>query len=165
MITQFGFRNILYIFMYLICSSCISVKLTPSIEKAKNIRFNTPGGSFEPAEIVPADQAWKSKTTGNTISYFSECVPGPVNLERMRDDVLLSLPSARIISSELKPFDGREGLTSLIEGKVDGIPVRMMLLVYQKNGCRYSLSLSGRSETFNEEINVYQRFTLGFKAL
>ncbi len=112
----------------------------------------------------PADHAWKSSKTGNIISYFSECNPTSIPLERMRDDVMASLPKSNLLSSDVMTFDDREALKSLIEGRVDGIPVRASVLVYQKNGCRYSLNFSGRAEFFDSEFEEYQRFERRFRA-
>jgi hypothetical protein len=142
----------------------VSFKLSPDVTKSRKVVFTNPAAPFAPTDIAPADQAWKSSKTGNTISYFSECSRDQVPLERMRDDVLLSMPEAKVVSNESRNFDDREALDSTIEGKLEGIPVRIRLLVYQKNGCRYSLSYSCRTSTFDREVSSYQEFEKGFRA-
>lgn len=145
-------------------SACVSVKLTPDVQKAKGLSVEAPGGAFSEVSVAAADRAWKSSKTGNTISYFSECSASGANLEQMRDDVLASLPKAQVLASDIVQHDDREGLLSLIEGRLEGIPMRISLLVYVKNGCRYSLSLTGRKAVFDQDLNEFTRFQKGFKA-
>lgn len=151
-------------FTAVVLSSCVSVKLTPDVQKAKGLSYRAPGGAFSEVSLPAADKAWKSSKTGNTISYFSECSGGTPSLEQMRDDVMGSLPKAQILASDVIQHDDREGLLSLIEGRLEGIPMRISLLVYVKNGCRYSLSLTGRKTVFDSELPEFTAFEKGFKA-
>lgn len=148
----------------MLLSSCVSVKLTPDVQKAKGLSYRAPGGTFYEVSLAAADKAWKSSKTGNTISYFSECSSSPLSLEQLRDDVLSSLPKAQVLASDVVQHDDREALLSLIEGRLEGIPMRISLLVYQKNGCRYSLSLTGRKNLFDQELDEFTAFEKGFKA-
>lgn len=147
-----------------LCTACVSVKLTPDVEKSKHVAYPPPSNNFEEISVPPADRAWKSRKTGNVISYFTECSPTAVSLEALRDGVLQSMPKAQILSSEVVQHDDREALDSVVEGRVEGVPVQMSLLVYQRNGCRYTLSYSARKEGFETELSEFQRFERGFRA-
>jgi hypothetical protein len=156
-------RNFILLLGCLSLSSCVSVKLAPEVEKSTRTVFTPPAGFVE-AKIPPADQAWKSPKTGNTISYFSECGNLASSLEQTRDDVLATLPKSKLISSQTIEHDEREALDSLLEGKVEGIPIKMALFLYQKNGCRYSLSYTGRKSLFDQELEQFRGFQKGFRA-
>lgn len=145
-------------------ASCVSVKLSSGVEKAKGVVVPAPGGAFEDVRLLPADRAWKSARTGNTISYFTECSSTLVPLERMRDDYLSNLPESKLVRSENLRHDGREALSSVLEGVVEGIPVKVSLFLYQKSGCRYSLVYTARSSLFDQETAEFSRFREGFSA-
>lgn len=147
-----------------VLAGCISVNLTKETPKSKGIHAMAPGGPFREAALVAADQAWKSETTGSTISYFSECATAITTPERLRDDALASLPSAKLLESQSLEFDGREALRSQAEGKVEGIPVRVSLLTYQKNSCRYTISYAARVSVFSQELGRFEDFLKGFSA-
>ncbi len=152
------------IFLGLSLPGCVSFNVGKEIPKSKGVLVREPGRPFREVVLAGADRAWKSDSSGNTISYFSECSNQPSTLERFRNDSLVSLPGASIRESKSIDFDGREGLHSLVEGKVDGIPVRLSLVNYQKNGCSYALTYVARPALFESEVAEFNRFTEGFKA-
>jgi len=147
-----------------VLAGCISVNLTKEIPKSKGLRVSPPSSPFREAALAAADQAWKSDATGSTISYFSECAAAPTTPERLRDDALASLPAAKILESQTLEFDGREALRSQAEGKVEGIALRVSLLTYQKNSCRYTISYAARSSVFSQELGRFDDFLKGFSA-
>ena len=158
-------RTVFLLFFFLqTLGGCVSVKLSPEIQKSKGVSIVTLSSNFLEISLAPADRAWKSSRTGNTISYFSECSTTYIPLEQLRDDALGSLPKGQLIESKVTQIDEREALASSMWGKIEGINVKMSQLVYQKNGCRYSLSYTGREDQFDLEQSEFQKFIQGFHA-
>jgi hypothetical protein len=145
-------------------SGCISVNLNKDTPKSKGLSVSAPASPFRDISLPAADRAWKSDRTGSTISYFSGCQSSLTSPERLRDDALASLPSAKVIDSQSLEFDGREALRSSAEGKVEGVPVKLSLLTYQKNGCRYTLSFVARASVYSQELSMFDGFIKGFSA-
>ncbi|MFN7729555.1 MAG: hypothetical protein ACK5P7_10405 [Bdellovibrio sp.] len=145
-------------------SGCISVNLNKDTPKSKGLVVSAPASPFRDISLPAADRAWKSDRTGSTISYFSECQASLASPERLRDDALASLPGAKVIDSQSFDFDGREALRSSAEGKVEGVSVKLSLLTYQKNGCRYTLSFVARANVYNQELLIFEGFIKGFSA-
>ena len=160
---QLRFVFTILIFQSLL-TACVSVKLGPEVQKSKGISYSSPSSTFSEVSLAPADRAWKSNQTGNTISYFSECSSVYAPLEQMREDALGSLPKSQLLDSKTVQQDDREALLSLMEGKVEGIGVKMSQLVFQKNGCRYSLNYIGRQDQFAKELPNFDQFIKGFHA-
>ena len=157
------FATVLFLALFSV-SGCISVNLNKETPKSKGLSVSAPGTPFQGISLPAADRAWKSDRTGSTISYFSECQSSLTSPERLRDDALLSLPNAKILDSQPLEFDGREALRSSAEGKVEGVPVKLSLLTYQKNSCRYTLSYVARANVYNQELSSFDSFIKGFSA-
>lgn len=88
-----------------------------------------------------------------------------LTLEKIRDDLVFSLSEAKVVESKTLEFDNREALSSEIEGKTEGIEMAVSALIYQKNGCRYTLTYSGRKNLMvDKEKLTFEAFKKGFHA-
>lgn len=160
-------RNaLIIIFCLILFSSCISVQLPGGeAQKSKQLRVEAPtSAEFQKIDLSGADAAWKSKQTANTISYQTDCTVNVIPIEKQRNDVLSTIPNAKLISSQVSEFDERESILSDVEGKIDGIPLRLQILNYSKNGCRYTVTYAGKKKNFASELDVFNKFLNGFRA-
>jgi hypothetical protein len=132
---------------------------------AKDVQFQVPEKPFQEIKVLTADKAWLSAETGNTISFLSEC-NGNVDptLEQLQNESLTVLDKLKILQAKNLEFNGREALRTEAQGEVDGVPVKMELLIFKKNNCNYTLSFGGVLKRFNTEKKYFDKFTESFKA-
>lgn len=144
---------------------CVSVSLAPTpATRAEKVAFQAPPSPFIPIKTESADKAWQSKKTGNTLAYLSECSPSlDTQLKTLEQESLNALIDLKILKSVNNSFGDRDALETLAEGKVDGVPVRVSLLTFQKNGCNYILSYMGRRTKFDAEATTFDHFKESFK--
>jgi len=143
---------------------CVSVKLTNhSLTRSDSIKNHPPARPY--VEInSDTDAAWKNPTNGSTISYNSSCqdIIDP-SLHSIRDDLLGDVFDLQISKSYLKDFNARESLYTEAGGKVDGIPVKMILIVLKKGGCIFSVNYISLKDSFQSDLEIFQNFTKTFK--
>lgn len=146
-------------------TACVSVKLAPSSppEKAKNVSFKAPSAPFKSSNSASSDGMWISSKTASTISYFTSCSPSEPPLKNIRASAFSSLENVEITKEENVRIDEREGLKSDIEGKMEGVPVKIQFLVFKKNSCSYHLSYVALKENFEKEMDQFNNFVKNFK--
>lgn len=147
-------------------SSCVNVSLpSGSGKKAERVRFEPPSAPFRVLNTPEADRAWVSDKTGNTISFLSDC-EGRLDpsLKQLQSESLNVLTKLKIDDEKTFLYNGREALQATATGEVDGVAIRMKLLVLKKNDCNYTLTYTAVPKTFAEEIRAFDGFTKEFRA-
>lgn len=153
------------IFISAIINGCVSVQIPPTIiEKAKNISHKAPASPFKYSKSKSSDQMWVSNKTASTISYFTSCSPSEPTLKAIRTNAFASLESVEVSKEENVQINEREGLKSNIEGKLEGVPVKVQFIVFKKNSCSYHLSYVALKENFDKEVDAFTNFIKTFKA-
>lgn len=59
-------------------------------------------------------------------------------------------------------FNGRQGLMIFSEGFVDGVPIKMQVLVFKRNACNYTLTYAGVAKNFSQEVSHFEQFLKSF---
>lgn len=132
---------------------------------AKDLDFKTPSTPFKEITISNSDKAWLSDTTGNTISYLSECGgSSELSLQQIETDSLSALSNLEVLKVEEFTYNARAARQSLSQGQIDGVPVQISILVFKKNGCNFTLSYGGTKKNFEAEKHFFDMFKDGFKA-
>ena len=147
--------------------SCVSVKLPVSSnvpEKADNISFKAPEAPFQSAKSPSSDEMWISSKTASTISFYTSCSPSEPPLKNIRASAFAGLESMNISKEENITMSEREALKSDIEGKAEGVPVKIQFIVFKKNSCSYHLSYVSLKENFEKEIAHFTKFVRNFRA-
>jgi hypothetical protein len=152
--------------MFLLLGSCVSVNLPgKKVVSAKDVSFEAPSSPFKEIKMANVDKAWLSDKTANTISYFSECGnTADPSLESLESDALSAMNDINVLKSENVQFNGRESRQTLVSGKLDGVPVKMSLILLKKNGCNYTLSYGGTASQFSQEESSFENFKRNFRA-
>lgn len=149
----------------LFATACVSVEL-PSTKsrKSTDMVFNTPAAPFEELKSESADKVWLSTKTGNTISFLSECenMADP-SLKQLENDSLSALGNPQIESTSPMSYNGREAVQTTATGSVDGVAIKLKLLVFKKNNCSYTLSYAGVAKNFSSELKRFDDFVKDFK--
>lgn len=156
-------RILLLILIYSV-AGCVSVKIpTTTVEKAKNLSFKAPSAPFKSAKSLGADAMWTSSSTASTISFYTSCSESEPALKTIRATAFSSLDSLEITKEEFVRINDREGLKSIIEGRLEGVPVKIQFLVFKKNSCSYHLSYVALKENFDRELNHFNNFINNFR--
>lgn len=147
-------------------SGCISLSVPSSAgKKARDVAFTTPAPGFQALNDTIADKAWVNDRTGNTVSFISDCESkADPALPQMQSDALSVLNELRIDEEKKIPFNGREALSAVASGTMDGVAVRMKVITLKKNACNYTLSYTGVTKSFDADLPAFDGFVNGFKA-
>jgi hypothetical protein len=130
-------------------------------------------------EVGVLGPAWKAVTQDDgSAGYFNKAIGGVIlSTASCRDDAeaapLSSLTAHLLIgytdrherSSELVALSGREALRSVIDAKLDGVPIVLDLYVMKRNGCVFDLSYAAPPAGYDSGLADFQRFIAGFSQL
>lgn len=155
----------LIFFMILLTGGCVSVNLgTSRTHRAEGVRYSEPKSPFVKQDLDAVDAAWKNPRNGAVISYLSECQdPLDPPLDQIVSGVLNGLSQLRVEQEETLTFQEREARRVRAEGRVDGVPSLIDLLVFKRNHCIYILSYVGVKDAFAAHHSEFDRFLRGFR--
>lgn len=159
-------NHIIVCSMFILLGGCVSVSLPgKKVVSAQDVAFDAPASPFKEIKMSNVDKAWLSGKTANTISYFSECGnTADPSLETLESDALSAINDLQVIKSDDIQFNGREARQTIATGKLDGVPVKMSLVLLKKNGCNYTLSYGGTAAQFSQEEAAFENFKRNFRA-
>lgn len=111
-----------------------------------------------------ADHAWQSAQTGNTIAVLSECSEQKdPSLTTLEGETIQALNNYKVTNTEDFKFQDRAARRAQVEGAVDGIPVKMDLVIFKKNSCSYTITYVGRAAGFDKDRPAFEQFLMGFE--
>lgn len=145
---------------------CVSVKLPTSLsapEKAKGISVKAPTSPFKSSTSPNSDQMWISSKTASTISYFTSCSSTEPPLKNIRATAFSGLENVEVTKEDMIKISDREALKSDVEGKLEGVPVKIQLVIFKKNSCSYSLTYVALKENFEKELDQFTNFIKNFR--
>jgi hypothetical protein len=86
-----------------------------------------------------------------------------LDLKGLESEALSALNNMQVISHESWTYNDREALRSMSEGQVDGVSVKMSLVIFKKNNCSFTLSYVGRSSLFPANQTEFSAFVERFQ--
>lgn len=84
-------------------------------------------------------------------------------LESLAQRELVGLEQRETLEEKRLTVDGREAVEWVVKGSVDGVEMRVNLVVFRKDGCVYDLNLVSKPENFDKARAEFQLFVTGFK--
>lgn len=144
-------------------TACVSVTLkTESNKPAEGLSYQAPSDPFEKVgdKNYPS---WIQKKSGNIISLVSECGSQDLSLTQLQNEVLTALDESKVLKEEKVSFDNREALKTWIQGKTNGVDTKLLVMVFKKNSCNYTLSYGGKEKNFEKDIAAFDRFTTSLR--
>ena len=127
--------------------------------KGLNISYRVKSPSHQWVEIADtaADRAWRNPDQSSVIYVKSNC--GNYFEDRTLHDSLLSLTrglgTSAPISTEKIMISDREGLFRVQDSYLDGVPVRLGILVVSKNNCLYDFLFISPQKSFQDGIGDF----------
>lgn len=158
------FNKIFFIISFLL-AGCINLPIGKSQkERSTAITVVAPSGAYEKTSSKHVDQGWIHSKNGTTISYLSDCGDtADISLKQMELTALSGLRNLRVLEQNDISFSERKALRSKVQGDVDGVTVNVELLVTQKNGCRYTFTLTGFPPSFSQAQTDFNQFLKGVR--
>jgi hypothetical protein len=135
-------------------------------EKAEGYSFKElPASRWESLEIpASTDRAWQSKKGGGFVALRSVCGRyDHVHLKALTQNLVNTIEEPTISSQETFELDGREALRSSVQGKVDGVPVESLFVVFRKDDCIFDFALTARGAASEKDREDFGAFVESFK--
>ncbi len=147
-------------------TSCVSIGFRPPTPiKSESVKFSAPPAPFKKTQSPHVDSAWQDTASGGTISFLSDCQnPTDPSLQNILKGVTSQLESVAFNFSNTIEYNSREALHSSLDGKVDGVPTRLELVVFKKNSCIYILTYAAAAPAFGLHQRLFANFVKEFKA-
>ncbi len=157
------FTRTLVLLWPLVFSACVSVDLGAKHVPGDAFKFTPPPAPFTQLDEDNLHQAWQNPKNGNSISVFSNCnEKADPTLNVIQKEILSVLENQRNEERISQVFNQREELVTTTSGKLDGFPIKMKVLSFKKNLCSYSLNYTATPSSFEDDINSFENFILGF---
>lgn len=115
----------------------------------------TPGG---------ADRAWVNDALGATIYTDSNCGPryAETRIEDLATELVSGFRSLEDLREEYRMVGDREGILRVHQGRLDGILMRVSIVVVNKNACNYDFAFISPPENFDSGWASYEKVIQGF---
>jgi hypothetical protein len=85
-----------------------------------------------------------------------------VPLQSLTDHLLIGYTDRKVRSAETVPLVRREALRTILDVKLDGVPMVLDLYVFKRNGCVFDLSFAAAPAGYERGAVDFQRFVGGF---
>jgi len=133
----------------------------------------TPRGCYR---VGPLDGAWREvHREGSAVGFFSDAAGAVIEVNvSCRDDadaaplpalthhLLIGYAERALREEERVPLAGREALHTVVDARLDGVPVSLDLYVMRRDGCVFDLSYAAPRERFAGARAAFARFVRGF---
>ena len=130
-------------------SACIGAK-----KIGTTYQLSEPSFHWQPIPQNAADYAWRNPKQYATIYVKANC--GSYFEDRSLEDSILSLTRGLYVSEPITQesirISNRKGVFQVMDSELDGIPLRLGMLVVSKNNCLYDFLLIAPKKFFADSI-------------
>ena len=115
--------------------------------KSKNYTFTPPDSKWKEIKPDNSDQAFlNSKTKSILIANSLGKKYQSTSRENLMGNILSGIDNVKVEQNDEHKLVSRDALRSYVRGKMDGVPVYMILQVIKKNRCIYDFALISKSK-------------------
>ena len=127
-------------------------------------RFEEPNGGWERLEAAPAAVAYRNERSRASMMVNARCGQDgdDVPLIALTNHLFLMFTDREIVTQEVVPFDGREAMHTIMNAKLDGVPMTYDVWVLKKDGCVYDLLYLAPESTFDQAHASFDGLVRGF---
>lgn len=130
-------------------------------------RIGEPGEPWEPGKTADwGDVLFRHPESGAVLSANSTCnryEDSP--LRRLAENLLWGITGRQKLREGILPMAGREAYELELDGKLDGVPVRLYIRVLKKDACIFDFSCTAQPERFETVRETCLKFIDGFEDL
>ncbi len=111
--------------------------------------------------------AWQDTKSGGHVLLAGRCGTDrdDVPLVALTRHLFLQFTERKTIQQEVLPFDNREAMHTMMDAKLDGVPMRYDAWVLKKDGCIYDLLYFNAPGRFEAGLADFRRVLGGFATL
>lgn len=133
-------------------------------DKEATYRFGEPGDGWRPLRNVENVQvAWFNDHLAAAIEIHAQCDDqGDSSLDQYTDHLRIDWTHWDVEAQTKETFLGRAALRTVVEARMDGVPMMLELLVAKKNGCLFDLRYFSIPETFEAGRGAFSAVENGF---
>jgi hypothetical protein len=127
-------------------------------------RVGALGPAWRLVHVERASAGFHSERLGAVIQSNATCRDDAeaAPLIALTNNLLIGYTDRRLLERDSRMLDGREALHSVVEARLDGVPVVLELFVLKRNGCVFDLSYAAPPESRPEGEPDFERFVAGF---
>ena len=131
--------------------------------KPASFKHGDLGDGWSETKVAGMAVAFYHKEYGATAGVAPICDGvGDSTLESLAQQELVGLEERQTLEEARVTVDGREAIDWVVKGSVDGVEMRVNLVVFRKDGCVYDLNLVSRPDRFDEARQEFRGFVAGF---
>ena len=123
-----------------------------------------PGAGWVTVQPGGADRAWRNEALAATLYADSSCGErfDDAALPRLHASLTAGVAGA-VVREEPRTVDGREALLRIQDGRLDGVDVRVGVLVLKKDACLYDLVYIAPPSSFDKGLPAFEALISAFK--
>jgi hypothetical protein len=150
----------------LVAAACSTGGLANGVYRGEGFafRFAEPARGWRAIDAAPAAVAYRNESTNASMMVNARCgLDGDdVPLLALTNHLFLMFTDREIERQEVVPFDEREAMHTLIDAKLDGVPMRYDVWVLKKDGCVYDLLYLAPRDSFGEAHASFESLRQSF---
>jgi hypothetical protein len=120
--------------------------------------------SWDRVSVQGSMLAFHDRASGGSANVYARCGQDgdDVPLSALTKHLLIGFTERNFREEQKIPMDGREALHTVVEAKLDGVPMVLSIYVLKKDGCVYDLVWVAPPENFQAGIAGFDAFVAGF---
>lgn len=131
--------------------------------KEATYRVGDPGADWRPHAEKGAQVAWRNRRAPGVIQVRSQCQEhGDSSLEQFTDHLRIDFDAWSVVEQRFVTLVDREAVRTTVDARLDGVPVKLELVVLKKNGCLFDLSYVAVPSSFAPGLPAFERVVQGF---
>ncbi len=133
-------------------------------DKEATYSFGDPGAGWRPLRKVEDVQvAWVHDQLNAAIELHVQCDgQGDSSLDEYTDHLRIDWTHWDIKAETDETFLGRAALRTVVQARLDGVPMMLEILVAKKDGCLFDLHYTARPESYEAGRGAFVAVTNGF---
>lgn len=128
-------------------------------------RIETPSAGWKRLEATaPTRLAYRNDRSNATVVVNARCGKDgdDVPLIALTNHLFLMFTDREIVTQQVVPFDDREAMHTVMNAKLDGVPMTYDVWVLKKDGCVYDLLYMAPESGFAEAHASFEQMVRGF---
>jgi hypothetical protein len=107
---------------------------------------------------------WRDARSGGRVLLAGRCGTDrdDVPLAALTQHLFLQFTERKARSQDVVPFDQREAMHTIMDAKLDGVPLRYDAWVLKKDDCIYDLLYFNDPQRFDAGLSDFRRIVAGF---
>ncbi|MCK6502885.1 hypothetical protein L6R53_05730 [Myxococcota bacterium] len=124
-----------------------------------------PGDTWTRVKPGGADQAWYHGGLSASIYADSNCATrfDDRPLDKLAQAAVYGVATSAPLRTEDRTIDGRDGHLRVVDGRIDGVTVRIGVAVLKKDECVYDLVYMAPPTTFDTGWDAFEQVIGGFR--